>query len=109
MIFQSNAEFSRNHDHRLVGEAHASFERGAVAANEIRRLVNFKPDAVTRAMRQTWEIVVRSKSFFAQGRARGGIHPFARNANFCSIESSGLRALFGVPDLPDFLVGSPNT
>src|SRR5713101_7331867 len=60
-ILESNPELAVDRDHRLVAEAHPGRERGLIAADEVRPLVNVEADAVPGAVRQPRHLVARAE------------------------------------------------
>src|SRR5581483_1722408 len=98
-ILEPDTELAVDHDRRLVAEAHPGLDLRLVAADEIRPLVAVEPDTVSRAMRQTWRLVVGAEARGGDHLSRCRIDRLARCANLGSRECRALRALLDLPDV----------
>jgi len=105
MVLQTHAEAIGNHDHRLVREAHAGLQGGLVAAYQISRFVDRKPDPMTSAVRQPGKRIVRTEPRFLQHLTRRGVDRFARRAGPDRVEGGRLRFMLQRPDPALFGIG----
>src|SRR5215510_6203215 len=79
-VFQSDAEFTVDGDHRLVAETHSRPQQSLVSPNEIRPLMAVEADAVSGAVRQPRNLVVGAKAGVGYHFARSRVHRFASRA-----------------------------
>src|SRR5262245_60435231 len=97
-VFQADAEFTVDGDHRLVAETHSRPQKSLVSPNEIRPLMAVEADAVSSAVRQPRNLVVGAKAGVSYHFARSRVHRFASRADFGSCQCRILRFAFQVPD-----------
>src|SRR5579863_5463370 len=81
-VLEADAELAVNRDGRFVAETHARFEPPLIAPHQVGPLVTVQANAVTGAMRQTGDLVARSKSVVGDHLARSCIHRFAGRPRF---------------------------
>src|SRR5258706_3897491 len=98
MVFEADAEFAVDADHRLDRKAHAGREGRLVAAHHVGLLVRVDADAVARPVWQSGHRVARPVATGLDHAARGGIDGLARCPELRGRESGGLRLLLQVPD-----------
>src|SRR5882672_10250963 len=70
-VFQPDAEFAVDRDHRFVAEAHAGGEQRRIALHEIGPLVPVHSDPVARAVGETGHLVARAKAGVGNDLAGG--------------------------------------
>ena len=97
MVFQPDPEFPGEDDHRFVGKTHAGGKRRVVAANDVGFLVDLEPEAMTGAMRQTWQAIVGAEGVFGKHLAGRIVEARAGGADPGCVEDGLLRLALDPP------------
>src|SRR5437867_695351 len=61
-VFESDTELAIDGYHRFVAKAHPGLKRRLVAAHQVSPLMAVQPDAVSGAMRQARNLVIRTEA-----------------------------------------------
>ena len=87
-----------NHDHWLIGEAHASGEWGVITSNQVGSLVDLEPNAMACAMRKAGKLIVRTQSMGLKYRSCRRIDLAAGSTNLCCVKGRSLRLFLQLPE-----------
>src|ERR1700693_616008 len=98
-VLEADAELTVDGDGGLVAEAHTRDDARFIATHQVGPLVAIQPDPVTRAVRQTRNLVAWPETRVGDHLARGGIHGFAGGAGMGGGQGCVLSSALQVPDL----------
>src|SRR5256714_6057561 len=98
-VLEANTEFAIDGNRGFVAEAHSGLDWSFVAAHKVGPLMAVEADAVTGAMRQAGNFVVRTEAGIGDHFARRRIDSFARCADLRRGKARILRFAFEVPDI----------
>src|SRR6185437_1817279 len=98
-VFKSNSELAIDDDGGFIAKAHAGLNRGLVTTHEVGPLVAIQTDAVSGAMRQTRNFVVRPEARICDYFTRSRIDCFAWRADLSSRKAGVLRFAFKIPNV----------
>ena len=91
VVFQTNPEFAVNANHRFIGKAHTLLNWREIALYHVGVLMHVQADAMTRAMRQAWCRVTRTKPRGLDHGARCNIDGLTRSADLGGRKCGELR------------------
>src|SRR5215212_10354917 len=99
-VFQTNSKLTVDHDRRFITETHARLNRRLVAAHEVCPLVPVETNAVSSAMWQAGDFVIRAKPCIRDHFSRSSINNLTSRTDFRRGKPGILRLSFEIPNLP---------